>query len=269
MMKSKEEQALIFEKVAANPEYGKLHEQKLGIPQDEFISYEIYGKERRFQSAYDITNSFKKTFHYLGDIAKSSFSIEVGGKLHTYDPPSDVIVSDNLFRGYSCLNYGCSKCCTKTRFWNIFSAGQYEENKRIYENEIYAGKSIIVKVNDKDKEFYVEDHTNTFCDHVDKEGEACRIHLTNPIHCALPLTKFKRVRNKTYVTKEYFGRNWNMKCPAVFAPMTEEGYEGLLYMMDRVKRFADEMEIDTRIDDIIFEIKNKWKEMNYTNILPF
>jgi Fe-S-cluster containining protein len=179
------------------------------------------------------------------------------------------VISDNLFRSYNCLNYGCSKCCKKTRFWNIFSADQYEENKKIYDTETYSGKNVTVKVNGKDKEFYIEDHTNTFCDHIDHEGEFCRIHLTNPIHCALPLIKFKRVRNKTYVTKEYFGRNWNMKCPAVFVPMTEEGYEGLLYMMDRVKRFADEMEIETRIDDIIFEIKNKWKDMNYINFLPF
>jgi Fe-S-cluster containining protein len=260
----------IFDKVTSNPEYGKLHEQTIGLPQTDLIQSEIYGAEKRFQSPYGMKSSFKKAFHYLGDIAIHPVTIEVEGKVMRYDPPAAVKVSKNVLRQYNCLNYGCSKCCKKTRYWNIFSEKQYQENIAAYKDELYNGEMKTILVNGEEKQFYVEQHTDTFCNHLDFEGEFCRIHELNPIHCALPLTKFKRSKNITYVTKEYFGRNWNMRCPAEFKPMDKDGFDGMIYMMNRIKSFAEEMNIETHIDKIIYDITEMYDSFSETpNELPF
>lgn len=271
----------IFEAVKEDSEFGKIHSQTLDKPLPDYLESKIYGKEKVFSSFYGIESAFYKTFHYLADIAVDPFFIEVDGKkIEFLDPPKNIIISKMILRQYNCLDYGCSKCCTKPRFWNVFSKNQYLENLAKYANdpilkEIYNGNKKTISVNGKEKDFYVEDHTNTFCDHLDQEGQMCRIHEHNPIHCALPLTKFKRIKDTTYVTKEYFGRNWNMKCPARFEPLNEEGFNGILWMLNRVKAFADEMDIKTRIDEIIKDVYSLWEnekkkeKANNVNLMEF
>lgn len=265
MIPSQEE---IFAKVKKSKDFGVLHEQRLDHPQTSFIKSDIYGDENTFLTSYNLLNSFKKAFHYLGDIALEPIEIEFNKKKILFTPPRGVKVSKNVLRQYNCLDYGCAKCCKKPKFWNIFSIDQYEENVSKYTSEVYNGEFTTAIVNGIEHKFYVESHTDTFCNHLDFEGEFCRIHELNPIHCALPLTKFKRMKGITYVTKEYFGRNWNMRCPAVFKPLDEDGFNGLIYMMNRVKKFADEMQVKTHIDKIIDDITSMYGETTLKSELP-
>src|SRR3989338_6252127 len=108
--------------------------------------------------------------------------------------PSEIIVSDNLFRQYSCLEYQCSRCCWKTMHWNIFTPEQYKSMASISSSDAGFGQELPISVNGKNHAFYAEDNTDKTCRHLD--ANKCGIHEYNPIHCALPLIKFKRGNRK-------------------------------------------------------------------------
>lgn len=262
---------LVAEMASKLPGIGMKHDQTIDVPNTPLVEFRVMlnGPEKLFNGFYDLEDSFAKEFHYLGDICKEPISLEFGGKEFKFLPPKKVIVSDNLFREYSCLDYGCSRCCKKTRYWNIFSENEYNLNKEKYPTEVFNGNFTEAKVNGVAKKFYVEDRTMTFCNHLDMVGEMCRIHEANPIHCMFPMTKFKRMKNTqvTYITKEIFGRNWNMQCPAAFKPMTEGGFKSTEYMFLRLKALADEMNVDTHIDYIIEDFQKRYYAKHYSHDL--
>jgi hypothetical protein len=99
---------------------------------------------------------------------------------------------------------------------------------------------------------------------LDKNTNSCRVHKANPVHCALPLMKFKyNQRTKTtHITREMFGRNWFIKCPVKFRPMTKEGFETTIFMLNRVKSMADELNIPTYLDEVIKEVYRKWSVLS-------
>ncbi len=214
-------------------------------------------EEKRFTSMYDLPNSFNKLFGYFSNISKEPFTVTLKQKGKdkdvTYYPPKKVVVSKNLFRQYNCLNLNCSKCCWKIRDWNIYTPNQQKDLFR--SGALKYGEEVSVLVGGKKFNFYVEENIEEVCKHLDRENNLCKIHKWNPIHCALPLIKFKRVRDITYITREYFGRNWNMKCPVKFEPLAEEGLKITLEMMERVKNAAEELGIKTYIKDIILKIE--------------
>lgn len=220
--------------------------------------------EQRFKSIYTLPASIEKLFDYLGRITKERFVVEYKNIKKNfkriYNPPTKIVVSNNLFREYSCLKYKCSRCCWKLRDWNVFTRKQMFELRNKYNEESKYPKPQIIIINKKKFIVYVENNTTRHCPHLDKENNKCKIHIINPIHCALPLIKFKSVKGTTYITREYFGRNWLMKCPVKFKPMTEGGYKTTLFMLDRVKQMAEEYNIKTYIDDIINEVKEKWRK---------
>jgi len=214
-------------------------------------------------SEYNYIQSVEKCFSYLGAICRDKFRIGIQDKniikYIIFHSPKEVIVSDKLFRSYSCLDYGCSRCCTYVGYWNIFSANQYEEIVNNYPKEEFLGEIRTIIVNGKDYKIYVEKHIKDKCIHL-KEGK-CAVHLSNPIHCAFPLMRFKRVKDKVHITREYFGRNWNMKCPARFHTMSKNGYKYTLHILERTKQMAEEFNIPTYIDEIINDVKYKWEHI--------
>jgi len=227
---------------------------------------ELMKKERRFNSIYTLKGSIEKLFGYLEAVSKVPFFVSFKENkknvILKFYPVKKVVVSDNLFREYSCLDYNCSRCCWKKRDFNIYTTKQFEELKNKYPNENLPGKKEIIFVNDKIFEFYVEENINQYCRHLDDINNKCKIHTANPIHCALPLIKFKQNKktNTTHITREYFGRNWFMNCPVKFKPMTEEGFNTTIWMLSRVKDMADELNIPTYLPEVIEEVKMRWRK---------
>ena len=222
-------------------------------------------QEKRFSTRYGLNQSLDSTFTILSNIATDPFTITFThrGKTHhkEYEPPDNIIMSDKLFRQYDCLDYSCSRCCWKTRYWNIFSPDQYERLPTAHKG--YA-KELTVDIDGATFPFMVEDKTEELCAHLD--DDRCDIHEENPIHCALPLIKFKRTTRRdgsksTYITREVYTRNWHMCCPATFEPIDEEGYQKTLWIFHRVKDMAEELGISTSIDHIIDDVHNH-KERN-------
>ena len=108
---------------------------------------------------------------------------------------------------------------------------------------------------------YSEDHTNRDCPHLDYTRNLCKVHLQNPITCAFPLVKFKRVKDVVYLTREYYGRNWFMKCPAKFGPMTEQGYNFTVYLLNRLKAMCEELSVEHHVDSIIQRVQSMYSRV--------
>ncbi|MGV8086918.1 MAG: hypothetical protein ACP5N1_04765 [Candidatus Woesearchaeota archaeon] len=215
--------------------------------------------ESRFLTRYSLRSSVDKLFNIIGNIATEPFSIEFQQKGKnqklSYIPPDSIIVSDNLFRQYNCLDYSCSKCCWKLRDWNIFTKEQYSNLPSSHKE---FAKELPVKINENTYQFYIEDNTNELCNHL--KLNSCSIHKQNPLHCALPLIKFKRTKRNnseiTYITREVYTRNWYMQCPVQFKPINEEGLQKTLWVLERVKDMANELQVPTSIDKIITIVEN-------------
>lgn len=215
---------------------------------------------QRFKSSHNLPKSIDKLFSYLGSITKEPFTVEFDKFKKKYIPPKKVIISDNLFRQYNCLNENCSRCCWKIRDWNIFTSNQFDELKSKYLEGSRTLIPKIININNNNITFYVENNTKKVCPHLDRKNNLCKIHILNPIHCALPLIKFKNIKGRTHITREYFKRNWLMGCPAKFKKMDENGYKTTIFMLNRVKQMAEELNINTYIDKIIDEVKEKWRK---------
>lgn len=214
-----------------------------------------------YNTKYNIRASLDKALSYTASISKEPVIIEIEGLRPVIfsSPPKieDIIISKNYYRDYSCMDYnGCNICCTKVGFWNIFSAPQYNDLKS--RNVELPGMFKNIKVNDKEVSVYIEDHTETQCFHLVKDG--CSVHTNNPIHCMFPLIKFKRIKQKNlYITKEVFGRNWAMGCPInlpQFKTITEETYQSrCIKPLIMLKEFSEAMGVETHIDYIISKVE--------------
>lgn len=206
----------------------------------------------------------KKTFDYIGNVAAAPFVIAFQGKERHYEPPSAIVVSDNLFRHYSCLDFNCSRCCWKTRHWNVYSPAQYQEMRANTTDEQY-DITVPLAVNGKEFGFHFEDNTKDICKHLDRARNKCNIHEYNPIHCALPLMKFKRTKRAggetTYITREVYTRNWFMQCPVKFSPFQEQGLRRTVQLLGRVETMAQELGIPTQLDRIIEEVERRGVEI--------
>ena len=79
--------------------------------------------EPRFTTKHSLPGCVWKTLDYLGNVAVEPFTAAFNWRGRQYErtftPPKDVVISDNLFRQYDCLDYDCSRCCWKGRFWNV------------------------------------------------------------------------------------------------------------------------------------------------------
>lgn len=219
--------------------------------------------EPRFSTVYNLTSSLRKEFEILANVSTKAFDVsfkwEEKEHNQTYTPPDQVTVSENLYRQYNCLDYGCSRCCWKTRHWNIFSPEQYRQLAYDAPSHTGFGQELNLTINGKRHPFYVENNTQEICRHL--KDNKCGIHESNPIHCALPLIKFKRTRRSnseiTYITREVYTRNWHMQCPVNFKPINEDGFRKTLWVLERTNTLAQELGISTVLPEIMNTVRGR------------
>lgn len=226
------------------------------------------------KTKYGLKYSMERALGYTALIAKDDMEVVLDGKILKLDnrvDKKDIVLSDNYFRDYSCLDYpGCAICCNKVGYWNIFTEKQYNILKKENKDDTIKldGIKKEILINGKKVVVYVEDHSVEVCSHLTEKG--CDIHYNNPIHCMLPLIKFKIINSskwgrRLHITKEIFGRNWQIGCPVTlkeFKFVTEGKFEErCIYPLIKLKEFSKELRVDTNIDFLIDKIKRRYKEL--------
>lgn len=212
------------------------------------------------------TNDLEKALHYPLSVTKEPVTIVYpGGEERRYLPPSRVEISPSFYRSVTCRM--CRRCCFSfSKFWTLREHSvlvklypELASNPRADWGEIEVG------INGSKHVFWKLPETKEIgCVFLDQR-RGCLIHDMNPLHCRVPLIKFKRSRTRvTRVTKEQFGRNWAFGCPVKFGKLSkEEFYKWDLEVMGRIKHFADDLGLATWIDWVIKELKR-----NFPNPLP-
>jgi len=215
--------------------------------------------EQRFSTEYGLFSSTEKLLSIYGAIAKESLVFKFQKKERVIPPPNNISISPNLYRFYDCRDYDCSRCCWKIRDWNIFTPNQYSKLKSGDKADMI--NPVTTQINSKEQTFYVEDNRKETCKHLIIKHNLCNIHETNPIHCALPLIKFKRTKQSeggvlTHITREIYTRNRYMKCPVSFEEFDERGMKKTLWILGRVQETSEELGIPTSIKEIISAVRD-------------
>ena len=228
------------------------------------------GKKIQFKNVHNFKNCFFGLIEYIERVAKHDFEVvftDEKGKEHNkeFKAPKMVKVSPYLLRGYSCLDYGCSKCCCFHGFVNIFSEEEYTEALQKYpekKSEWDAYKPFTSIIKGETRTLYKYDHTDSICNHITVgEINGCSIHQLNPIHCAFPLMKFSRKGDVVNVIRQAFGRNHlSLKCPVVFVEPNESIYNYTIELLTRTERMAKSYNIETWVPEIIEKIKELWNK---------
>jgi len=241
-----------------------LNKEEIFQQQTQYLSE--YGKTWTQKTKHKLERCIDYLFEYLSDVSKEPFTVSfsIKGKKYnkTFTPPISIKVSDKLFQSYSCIDYGCSKCCWYVGYYNIFTYNQFSDSVLKYKDEKYDKyvEFASVFVNSSPKQLMIQDHTNSICSHM--REQKCMIHEENPIHCAFPLMRVYRVKGTTMITRVPFGRNSRyMKCPVKFEECTQESVDFSIYLLKRLEKFGNEMGIRTRVPEIIEQIENRWLEI--------
>jgi len=200
--------------------------------------------------SFNLQQSFHKLVHYLGSISKHDIEYILDNEKYIVKAPKKIYVSSNIFRKFNCMQ--CGKCCTVS-FWNCYSNNEFNKLIELYDiKKDFDTKEIIIN-NNKYSVFVNPHEKEGKCIYLnDKNG--CSIHKLNPIHCRIPLIKFKYYKTeRTYITKEPYGRNWQFGCKAVLNKDLDlkNISEDELNTFNRIKELADEWKIETYINEIV------------------
>lgn len=234
------------------------------------------GKKIEYKNQHSFKDCYFGLIEYIERVAKKDFEVvftDEKGKEHTktFIAPKQVKVSPYLLRGYSCLDYGCSKCCWFHGFVNIFSEEEYfealekyPEKKSEFENYLPFTSVIGGEV----RTMYKYDHRDHICKHITiGEINGCGIHKLNPIHCAFPLMKFSRKGDVVNVIRQAFGRNhMSLKCPVEFIEPNQTIYDYTIELLTRTHKMAMSYNIETWVPEIIEKVNELWyKPEEYKN----
>jgi Fe-S-cluster containining protein len=195
-----------------------------------------------------LKHDFLKWFSYFTRIATSKVEVQVDNEVMTFEPPEVITISPLLYRSDNCST-NCDKCCYFN--FNLWAGCEPIPNTAQLEH--------IVVNSHLAKPIFIEPHSKKLCPHLTKQG--CGIHDINPIHCRMPLMKFKQVKDKVYITKEQFGRNWALGCPVKFGPHDLKAYGEDMNRLCRVKKVVEYFDIETAISTIIAMVDNKQSGM--------
>jgi len=222
-----------------------------------------------FKLETGMEDSIERWLHYLANISKEplQFSSMHPEMLFQFEPPKAVVVSQMLYRYYSCMDYNCSRCCH--HYWNCYTSEQgsvftYDELQRHTSPPVW----LACEINGRSQAIMLEDHTapdktknGAVCGHL--KNNRCTIWSREPIHCAYPVMKFKRIKDTTYITREYYGRNQYIKCPVGFVREGDSKhiFETVYKKLERMELWAEEWGIETHIESILSQVMMKINEL--------
>ena len=201
-------------------------------------------------------------------IMQGSMTLEYpDGVKESIKPAVTVSVSDNFYRSARCRM--CKRCCSSSaKFW---TDREFFALEKIHPNLVHElpeingveWSSFEMRVNESLCKFYLLPETpDVGCVFLDRV-KGCLIHGAHPVYCALPVIKFRQnaTRRHTTVTKEQFGRSYNIGCPIEYGVLTRKEFTRVdLEVMHRVKLLAEDLSVSSRIDWVMKALKASFKD---------
>jgi len=210
---------------------------------------------------------FRNAIQCVTSIMYGSMNIEYpNDSKEVIKPAVMVTVSDKFYRGAKCRM--CKRCCSSaSRVWSDREFHVLEQVHPDLVNELpkthgVSWSSFEVTVNGRVCKFRSLSASKKVCVFLDRV-KGCLIHGVEPVSCALPVIKFKQNATKrhTVVTKEQFGRSYNIGCPIEYDVLTRKEFSRSdLEVMHRVKLLAEDLGLPSRIDWVVKMLKAGFKD---------
>lgn len=185
-------------------------------------------------------DSTDKLFDYLHRLEKNRY---------------DVFLSPTFFRSLICPK-NCGACCLKFSLDYITKDSQ-DQLKKIYPEKYkkyFKSRTVDGKIILSDEQI---NNPHTHCRFLSENGR-CEIHSASPISCQIEPIKFRLVKERVYVSKQTFGRAWQMKrvsgergCLCEFVGYSETQFQNDLRVLNDLNDVAIFFEIETVIPQII------------------
>lgn len=164
--------------------------------------------------------------------------------------PKPLIVSQGIFRGYTCPPM-CGGCCPRFSLDYLPSEAKPENVLRR-----------TVSINNTEFVIYSDmqtDHDSHHCRNLSMSDGRCNIHALRPFSCDFELIRFMRFEDKpNRVTTRLFGRGWNMlrvdgergaKCEITAKDLKSRA--DTIRKLRRLKDWCDYFEIESKVQEII------------------
>jgi Fe-S-cluster containining protein len=184
----------------------------------------------------------------------------------------DVYLSPIFFRSLSCPEK-CGACCLKFSLDYITAEAQ----KLLWKSypDVYREYFKFRKYNNhlilSDLQ---EDNIGMHCQFLDENGR-CEIHNANPLSCRIEPIKFKLVRNRVYIGKQFFGRAWAMTrvdgekgCLCSFEDYNETQYKNDLKVLQELNDAADFFGTETILPQFINLLEKLGPDVKLKNKIP-
>ena len=167
----------------------------------------------------------------------------------------NIYLSPTFFRSLICPE-NCGACCPKFSLDYILEKKQknlYESYPKSYQNHFKFRKyNDCLVLSDMQ-----ENNPGTHCQFLDEKAR-CKIHLASPLSCRIELIKFRKVKDRVYIGKQFFGRAWAMTridgekgCLCEFKDYNEEQHKNDIQVLQDLNDVADVFRIETVLPQVI------------------
>lgn len=184
----------------------------------------------------------------IGTLTTKRTKIKFRNNSKTYSP-LPITINQSFFKGWDCMM--CGKCCRiKTDF--VLEEITPELADKFLSTDIV--------INGQVKQIYYYKKDKDGCCYL-KENR-CTIHEKKPLQCIVHPIHVDKMKDKLYLHKRQYKRNWRFGCKMCFNIYTENERQKDIYFFQRLLQLADRLEIKTYIPSIL----NYLKSLDLTNI---
>lgn len=162
------------------------------------------------KSTFHYPDSTDKLLHQIQAVARKSFD---DGR-HYFAAPRAVRVSALIYRKYGCYLH-CGGCCSA--FTLDYLPDEWERFAKHFPQYAQDGKERSIAVNGRKRPIVtiyqdraIQRFNRAWCQYLDPDTAACKVHQQNPLSCRIELIKLQMVSGVGHIMKKPFGRAWNM-----------------------------------------------------------
>lgn len=161
--------------------------------------------------------------------------------------PRELVISDTFFRNWACGM--CAKCC---KINTTLLLADKIDIPNFYENFIPTE----ISVNNKKKIVYIYNKGGGGCKYLTDQNY-CSIETVRPLQCRVHPIHIDKIREKIYLRKRQYGRNYKFGCLIKFGEYNKiQQMKDILFFKD-LNKLAEKLGIKTHIPSIIKHLEGK------------